>query len=408
MQLDLDTYLDLTLLEGAPSGTLGVAVSGGGDSVAMLHLLHQWAGRPLSVVTVDHGLREESAAEATAVATLAESLGLPHAVLEWRDWNGRGNLQDAARMARRELIADWAARSGVEAVALGHTADDQAETFLMRLARGSGVDGLASMSPMHAEAGVTWVRPMLHVRREALRTYLANIGAAYVNDPSNEDESYDRVKVRRALGTLGALGIDVPNITKTTQRLRSAKQVLFTAARDLSLASSTLSELGELRIDTVSLLSGQPAIRLRILSEALRFVSGSYYAPRAYAVEAIIGDLETGFSATTLHGCVLRREEDTLVVRREPGRTGPAVGINALWDEKWRVTGIAGDDLKVDALGDAGLEHCKGLYAATTTKEALLTTPAVWNGSELLAAPLAGRPNGTVAELCSRSPFFTQ
>jgi len=185
-------------------------------------------------------------------------------------------------------------KHGVAAIALGHTADDQAETFLMRLARGSGVDGLSSMEPIRVEDGVMWVRPLLGVRREALRGYLAEIGAAYVDDPSNEDESYDRVKVRQALGTLGALGIDVPKISKTTERLRSAKQVVYTATRDLSLACCEVTLAGELKVDQERLLSGQRSLQLRIMSEAVRFVSGSYYAPRAYLIENVLDQLAGG------------------------------------------------------------------------------------------------------------------
>lgn len=408
MQLDLSKYLDLELLASSPKDGLGVAVSGGGDSVALLHLLHAWAGRSLHVITVDHGLRDESAAEAEAVGTLAASMNLSHTTLQWAGWNRRGNLQEEARTARRSLIADWAIERGLSAVALGHTADDQAETFLMRLARGSGVDGLSAMSPFHEEAGVGWIRPMLHVRREELRSYLSELGAKYFDDPSNDDASYDRIKVRQALGTLGALGIDVPKITKTTQRLRSAKQVMFAAARDLSLASTELNGAGELKIDLERFNSGQPAIKLRILSEALRFVSGSYYAPRAFSVETIVSDLSGDFSDATLHGCVMRKKGMHLIVRREPGRTGEPVKVGRLWDNRWKITGPNEAELLVSDLGFEGLKSLPKDIERCFPHEALLTTPAVWKGDELQAAPLAGWGNGWSAELCPRSPFFNQ
>ena len=128
---------------------LGVAVSGGGDSVALLCLMADWAAPRevrLAAATVDHGLRPEAAAEAAGVAALCGRLGLAHATLRWEGWDGRGNLMDAARRARRRLLADWAAEQGLAAVALAHTRDDQAETVLMRLARGAGVDGLSAMA----------------------------------------------------------------------------------------------------------------------------------------------------------------------------------------------------------------------------------------------------------------------
>ena len=134
--------------EGLPPGPVAVAVSGGGDSVALLLLLQETGARPLAAVTVDHGLRPESAAEAAAVAALCSARGIAHTLLRWEEPAGAGNLQARAREARRRLIGDWARGRGIGAVALGHTLDDQAETFLLRLARGSGVDGLSGMAPV--------------------------------------------------------------------------------------------------------------------------------------------------------------------------------------------------------------------------------------------------------------------
>ena len=409
MSLSPDTALDLDLLASLPEGRLGVAVSGGGDSVALLHLLTAWGERELAIVTVDHGLRDESAEEARAVGVLAASMGHPHDTLHWSNWNKRGNLQDAARTARRSLMARWASQNQIAAIALGHTADDQAETFLMRLARGSGVEGLSSMEPKRVEDGVTWVRPLLGVRREALRAYLLEIGAQYVDDPSNEDESFDRVKVRQALGTLGALGIDVSKINKTTDRLRSAKQVVYTATRDLSLACCHATKAGELKVDLARLLSAQRSIQLRILSEAVRFISGSYYAPRAYMVEGLLDQLELKFQAATLHGCIVRPDGDGIVVRREPGKAEGPVPIGSVWDGRWLMSGDGPRDAgsgQVEALGEAGLKQCGTWRDTGWSREALLTTPALFQDERLIAAPLAGYGEGWSARISLVNPFF--
>ena len=407
MHLNWKNALDQSVLETVSTGTLGVAVSGGGDSVALLKLLHEWSGRDLEVVTVDHGLRPESAEESMAVGDLARQLGLSHTILKWTDKRPGGNLQDAARTARRKLMADWARKIGITAIALGHTADDQAETFLMRLARGSGIDGLSAMEPIYEEDDILWLRPLLSVRREQLRTYLAEAGAEYFDDPSNDDTGFDRIKMRQALGTLGALGIDVDQINETTERLRAAKQVVYTSTRDLSLACTRVLSVGEVQIDTKRLLSGQSAIRLRILSEAIRYVSGAYYVPRAHSVAQILNEIATeDFRAATLHGVVLRQKGAETVLRREPGKTDGSVGVGEVWDGRWIVSGKKQGMVK--SLGESGLNRLEAWRDTGWSREALLTTPSVWVDEELLSAPLAGFGNGWEARLSLRNPFFPE
>ncbi|HEX9857861.1 MAG TPA: tRNA lysidine(34) synthetase TilS, partial [Paracoccaceae bacterium] len=216
---------------------LGLAVSGGGDSMALLHLTVQ-AGVPCIAATVDHGLRPESADEAAGVARVCAGLGVPHEVLRWQGWDGSGNLQDQARRARYRLMADWALRQGIGAVALGHNRDDLAETFLMRLAREAGVDGLAAMSPRRRFLGVEWRRPLLGIGRDELRGWLAGQGLTWVDDPSNANDRYDRVKMRKALGGLAPLGITAPGLAAVALHLAEVRQALevqtLAAAREMA------------------------------------------------------------------------------------------------------------------------------------------------------------------------------
>ncbi len=134
------------------TGPLGIAVSGGSDSLALLHLMVEWGRAPLRCVTVDHRLRDASAEEAAQVAEICAALGIAHDTLTWDGWDGQGNLAAEARRARYALLADWAVTHGLTGIALGHTQDDIAETLLMRLARRAGVDGLAAMPQRRSEA----------------------------------------------------------------------------------------------------------------------------------------------------------------------------------------------------------------------------------------------------------------
>jgi tRNA(Ile)-lysidine synthase len=193
---DLDALLP-------PDERLGLAVSGGPDSLALLLLAA--AARPgrVAAASVDHGLREGSRAEGEAVARLCERLQVPHALLTI-DWPAlpTSGLQERARDARYAALGQWARAEGLGAIATGHHADDQAETLLMRLARGSGLRGLAAMRPaarVPGAADVALLRPLLRWRRSELAAIVAAAGIEACADPSNEDERHERVRVRRFL-----------------------------------------------------------------------------------------------------------------------------------------------------------------------------------------------------------------
>lgn len=405
-----DALLEKVIAALAPGrfDRLGVAVSGGGDSVALLHLLADWraAGGPeLAAVTVDHGLRAEAAAEAQAVAQSCAGLGVPHQVLRWQGWDRRGNLQAAARRARQRLIADWAAGQGIGAVALGHTADDQAETVLLRLARGSGVDGLAGMAAQRRAQGVLWLRPMLDMRREALRGWLRARGIGWADDPSNDDPRFDRVKARQALVALAPLGIDVQGLLDTAARMRMARDALAQAAQ---VAARALARIDGGDVVLTAGFAGLPEeTRLRISAHALRWIGGGDYRPRLSALRSALEVAGAG-KAATLAGCLLLPEAGGLRIAREPQAVaGLRAAPGALWDGRWRLHGPGAEGCEVRALGPDGLLLCPGWRESGSPHAALAATPAVWRGDDLVAAPLAGRPEDWQAELaCGDEDFF--
>ena len=207
------------------STSLGLAVSGGGDSMALLHLAVACGLQP-AVVTVNHGLRAEAASEAAQVEAVAAALGLSHETLLWQGWDHTGNLQDAARKARRRLIAAWAVQNNIASVALGHTQNDIAETFLMRLQRGAGVDGLAKMAGHWSEGGILWQRPLLGFTRNDLRLWLQAQGLTWVEDPSNDNPRFDRVRARKALAHLQPLGLTPTHLAQVANHLAEARTAL--------------------------------------------------------------------------------------------------------------------------------------------------------------------------------------
>jgi tRNA(Ile)-lysidine synthase len=405
-----------------PDGRLGVAVSGGGDSTALLIVAARWAierGRTIAAATVDHGLRAESAAEAAGVAALCGRLGIAHQTLPAGNLReAGGNLSAAAREARYALLGDWARGLGLSAVLLGHTMDDQAETVLMRLARGSGAEGLAAMQAGSRRAGMLWLRPLLGIRREALRAVLRVAGESWVEDPANQDRQYDRVKARRALAALAPLGIGTEGLARTAWHLQRQSRVLERAMDDLACRARRWGALGEARLDIAAMRQDEPDTALRLLADSLVRVSGARYRPRFRALsEALGGVLSGAGAATTLSGCLIRPEggpnAETALICREPNACEAMRPLGAgvtVWDRRWRVTvaGARPGPARLGALGAPGLAALRagadaGAWTApdswTSAPRAVrLTTPAIWGGDELdsgglLAAPLAGYPD---------------
>ena len=370
---------------------IGVAVSGGSDSLALLHAARA-ASLSVDAVTVDHGLRPGSAAEAAKVADLCRGLDVHHTVLRWDSWDGTGNVQDKARHARYALIADWARARGLASVALGHTMDDQAETFLMRLAREAGIDGLARMNATFERAGQRFDRPFLPLRRADLRDYLTGLGVAWLDDPSNDDDAFDRVKARRALAALEPLGIGAGTLFAVSGAMQDARAALSRLAADFA-RTRVRSAGGDLIFDRPA-LRGQPfEIQRRLVGQALRFVASADYPPRRQPLDEVLRHIEAGGN-TVLHGCRVMVSDMTLRIAREHAAVSALAGpTDAAWDSRWRLDGPHAPDLEVRALG-AALPDCPGWRETGLPRASLLASPAVWRGEELIAAPVAGLAEG--------------
>ena len=207
-----------------------VAASGGPDSTALLLMAAEWAARRkttrIAAATVDHGLRPESAAEARGVAELCGRLGVPHHILVWTGVKPSTRLQERAREARYRLLAENARAIGADLVVTAHHADDQAETVLFRLMRGSGVAGLRGMEPMSRRDGVTIARPLLGVGKRALVAFAQARGAAFVDDPSNAELRFARPRLRALIAGLASEGLDAEGLARLARRAAEADEAL--------------------------------------------------------------------------------------------------------------------------------------------------------------------------------------
>lgn len=369
---------------GAPKRLL-LAVSGGGDSTALLHLAA--ALRPeaeLRVATVDHGLRPGSAEDARFAERSAGALGVEAITLRWDGPKPKTGVQAAARAMRYRLLAREAERWRSGAILTAHSADDQAETILMRLARRSGARGLAGMA---AETFIAdgagppqrLLRPLLGVRRAALGAFLAASGASHVDDPGNDDPRFERVRVRRTLAALGeeattallALGAGARRVSALLDRLESARLdslgAIFRADGSVQLPARLIA----------------PAIDGALAARLISAVGGTP-APAEAAAAALAA--AAGGRTSTLGGALICRSGGAIVISREPaavlGRKGaPRLapvrlepGGRCLWDGRFIVENTLGAPAEIRPLG---ADH----------PEANAAAPGLWIGDALAAFP---------------------
>lgn len=379
--------------------SIAVAVSGGGDSMALLHLARDWArhmGIALSAVTVDHGLRPEAAEEAALVARECAEIGVPHTTLRW-EWDRSGNLQAEARAARYRLIAGWMRHARHLLVA--HTLEDQAETFLLRLRRGSGVEGLGAMPARQSLAGITVLRPLLGARRADLRHYARVRHVPWVEDPSNADDRYDRVKMRRLLPLLEEAGIGAETLAATAGRMQGARTALAARARaaldDMTprevWAYTWPDEWGVIALDREIAQRLERDTLHRVVAAALMWISGARYRPRLSALAEATERALSGGRAT-LHGGIIAAKGAYLLIGREHNavaRQRVPAQHGALW-EGWVLTGDIPDGAEIGALGAEGLRQYDARPEAAPPAWVLHALPALWQGDKLLGCAQMG------------------
>lgn len=266
--------------------------------------------------------------------------------------------------------------------------------MLLRLARGSGVDGLSGMAVQRKDGPLTWIRPLLHAPREDLRAYLVAKGVSWIDDPSNEDPKYDRVKARQALAVLTDLGITSGGLVATANRMKDARVALESATLALAEACVEITDAGEVRLDMATFNAAPDELRFRLLSATLQWISGEAYRPRFDSLRGALTRIGTE-KGQTLHGCIIRSHSGNIIVRREVAKVDGPCPTDAIWDHRWMVTEIGHEDANtIAALGEDGLRLCENWRETGHAREVLLASPALWADGQLVAAPLAGIGNG--------------
>jgi tRNA(Ile)-lysidine synthase len=391
---------DFSALAGEP--VIALAVSGGADSLALMLLAQKWAAalpNPPAIVvySVDHGLRPEASAEVAMVIAAATKLGLSARGLSWTGVKPETGVQEAARTARYRLMGAAMAEDGATVLLTGHHRQDQAETVLMRLAHGSGIEGLKGMAPMAEVEGVRVCRPLLNIDPAALRAVVDGAGLVPVDDPSNADPHYERVRWRQTMPQLSQLGLDAATLARFAERMAEADAAVAQMTDGCFAEIVRLDGFGAARIELAPFVGLSPAIATRLLGRVLSVVGGRQKHRALGQVERLRRSIaEAALAAgTTVLGCVVRIKGDVITVAREPGRSLPADALLAphgelVWDERFRI---------VNASPEAGLTASVAEYLPRQRLEAYLGFKVDAPGEAIRTAPIVRDATGSVLSL---------
>lgn len=380
----------------AGTGPVLIGLSGGADSRTLLILAARWCrmgSRAVHALVCDHGFRPGSADEAKRAAVMAREEGVPVSIVRRAGATPKSGLQAAAREWRLTELAREARRIGAETILLGHTRDDRAETVWMRLTAGASPSGLIAMPPLSPhpvwpEGDGLWIaRPLIDQTRAGVRQWLSAQGLDWIDDPSNENADFTRIRVRKTLSRLGALGFDTSRLSGLSETTGVIDEALAGAAARLLLGTADIKPWGGMLLNREALNAAPAGLRRRAAAAAIAMVSGSPL-PTPRGVDAVLNGLAEGKPATG-GGAALTEFRGGLWLVREPGRDPIATvplepGEMRVWDGRWGVTsgrdGLDIGPLGADYSGYAGtgsLDNVPGL--------ARQTLPALRQGGTVLA-----------------------
>lgn len=411
---------------------IAVAVSGGADSMALLRLAADWAaaaGGTVDALTVDHGLRPEAADEAARVAGWCAALGVPHATLRWTGARPASGLQERARRARYDLLTARCRAAGCAHLLVAHQREDQAETFLYRMSRGSGIDGLAAMPAVAPRDGVRIVRPLLNVPRARLRAVLAARGQDWVEDPSNLDRRYARVRIRGRLAGLSAGGLDAATIAGAAALFGGLRAAEERAAAAAAAGVVAIYPEGYADIDGAAFRALPGDVARRILAALVAAVGGGAYPVRRERAErAFAAAWRDGASGgRTLGNCVLDIRPAVVRLYREPRRAVEAIALGRppdgsgngtariRWDGRFdldidRSAGLPAAGAEVRRLGERGWQSISGrvgsAVAAAIPGPARFSLPAIWSENAIVEVPHIGFAAAGIGQKIVRSAVF--
>ena len=364
---------------------VAVGCSGGADSLALTLLLANWVARRnghLTALIVDHGLRSGSADEANQVKNWLAERSVDCEVLCANLLPETSSLQEAARLARYDLMGEWCVRQGVLHLFIAHHGEDQAETLLMNLVRGSGVDGLAGMATISERPQFRVLRPLLGISKARLERTLGECGQKFIEDPSNKNRKFKRVRIREVLPVLAREGATVGRLIMTAHRMSNARKVLEDTSIRLLAGAAEIYPEGYARLDFARWSAAPAEISRRSLGRVVMCVGGKLYPPRSERLMRCYVALTTRSKtpiARTLGGCRVIKRGPSIYICCEVLRIPESVTVlpNQRWNGRFLVSNLgAKESVKVRSLGAKSVKFLQGYRAAkipATVRHALPT-----------------------------------
>jgi tRNA(Ile)-lysidine synthase len=327
-----------------PIKKMAVAVSGGPDSMALAFCLKRYQKTDVLAFIVDHNLRKGSSSEAEGVQKSLSEMGISAEILRWDHEPIITSVHEHARKARYHLLTKACHTHGIQDLFLAHHQDDQAETILMRMAKGSNIEGLSGMSSQTMREGIRLLRPFLSLRKDRLIVTCQEAGLSYVSDPSNTSDLFARGRLRKIMPLLAEEGLSIESLVRLGNHAAEVRQALDVAVRDFLIKFARSEIGGYVRIDRTALGSIPRAIGLRALASSLRFVHDHDYPPEqdglAGFFDTILGATED--TARTFYGCIASVSENRVSILREPSAATDISPLNpqesVLWDNRWLVS----------------------------------------------------------------------
>lgn len=297
---------------------IAVATSGGSDSLALCFLMHDLIGEiggKMVAITIDHKLRNESFEEALKVKATLNQYNIEHVIISWDGDKPSSNIQEEARLARYRLLAEYCLNNDISYLMTGHQQNDQAENFIIRVDHGSGVYGLSGIPAISKINGIKVVRPLLNFTKQELQGFLKEKKIKWIEDPSNQNDLFTRVRVRKILEKHPEWIVKLANVSKNLSKTKDAIEYML----NKSIAEIVENSEQGVFIDLQDFNELPQEIRFRMLSKLLQKVSEEYKPARAERIENLMNKIEKGllFKASTLSKCIIRRKKNKLLITKE-------------------------------------------------------------------------------------------